>query len=129
MSAQDICSSGRWTRLCEGLGLSNDTRIYTALIAAHAEKHRAYHTLDHIAACLKHLDRVKDKVDRPDEIELALWFHDAIYQPFSATNEEDSADWAVKWLLEQGAQANLIHRVRDHILATKTHKTPDQIDG
>ena len=129
MIAADICSLERWSGLCERLGLSIDTGIYTELIDAHAQKHRAYHTIDHIAACLKHLDRVKDKVDRPDEIELALWFHDAIYQPFSATNEEDSADWAVRWLSDVGAETDLIGRVKDHILATKTHDNPDQLDG
>jgi len=129
MSAQDICSLDRWNDLCARLGIHHDTDIYSDLLKAHAQKHRAYHTLDHIAACLQHLDRVKDKVERPDEIEVALWFHDAIYQPFSATNEEDSADWAVSWLSEHVANLDLINRVRDHILATKTHDRPGQLDG
>jgi len=129
MIAVDICSLERWNGLCDRLGLPEDIHIYNDLIEAHAEKHRSYHTLDHIAACLKHLDRVKDKVHRPDEIELALWFHDAIYQPFSGTNEEDSADWAVNWLAVHVANTDLIDRVRDYILATKTHDRPDTTDG
>lgn len=72
MSAQDVCNLVRWNSLCERLGVPHDTNIYADLIDAHAQKHRAYHTLDHIAACLKHLDRVKDRVERADEIEMAL---------------------------------------------------------
>lgn len=117
MSAQDVCSLDRWNGLCGRLGLLKDTNIYADLIEAHSQTHRAYHTLEHIAACLKHLDQVKDMVDRPDEIELALWFHDAIYQPFSATNEEDSADWAVNLLSERRASSDLMDRVRDDIYA------------
>jgi len=129
MIAEEICSLDRWNGLCSRLGLSNDTNTYFELIEAHAQKHRAYHTLDHIAACLKHLDHVKDQVDRADDIELSLWFHDAIYQPFSATNEEDSADWAVNWLSNHGAQPDLMDRVKVHILATKTHDRPERLDG
>jgi predicted metal-dependent HD superfamily phosphohydrolase len=72
---------------------------------------------------------VKDKVDSAEEIEMALWFHDAVYEPFSATNEEDSAEWAADWLQERGAELPLIARITDHILDTKSHDTPENLDG
>lgn len=128
-AAIDICSLERWNRLCRRLGLSADGATYDELIKAHAEKHRAYHRLDHIAACLRHLDDVRDQAERPDEIEMALWFHDAVYKPLSATNEEDSADWAEAWLVRRGADASMIARITDHILDTKSHDAPDTIDG
>ena len=60
---------------------------------------------------------------------MALWFHDAIYAPFSETNEEDSAEWAADWLQEKGLDKGSISNIADHILDTKTHKTPATIDG
>ena len=78
ITALEICSLERWNRLCLRLGLSADGATYSDLITAHAHKQRAYHTLDHIAACLRHLDDVRAQTERPDEIEMALWFHDAI---------------------------------------------------
>ncbi len=127
--ALTICSPSRWTDLNQRLGITPDLQTYDALIRAHAETHRAYHTLDHIAACLRHLDEVQGLADNPDEIEMALWFHDAIYAPFSATNEEDSAAWATNWLRDKGLDESPISRIAQHILDTKTHETPETIDG
>lgn len=127
--AQDICSLSRWNALCQRLGVAADGDTYDALIMAHAQKHRFYHTLDHIAACLRHLDSVRDQLDRPDEVEMALWFHDAIYEPFSGSNEEDSAEWAADWLQDRGAPKDVFCRIADHILATKSHKPPKDKDG
>lgn len=129
MIALDICTLSRWNGLCQRLRISADTETYTDLITAHAQKHRAYHTLDHIAACLRHLDSVLDSVDNAEEIEMALWFHDAVYEPFSDTNEEDSAEWAADWLQERGAEKSVIARITDHILDTQSHDTPENLDG
>ena len=60
---------------------------------------------------------------------MALWFHDAVYDPFSASNEEDSAEWAADWLQERGLGNFAIARIADHILDTKSHDTPATLDG
>ena len=128
-AATEICSLERWNRLCRRLDLSADAATYADLIKVHSQSHRAYHTLDHIAACLNHLDQLRELTDRPDEIEMALWFHDAIYKPMSSTNEEDSADWAADWLEMRGASNPVIARITDHILDTKHHDAPANRDG
>lgn len=129
MSALETCSLERWNTLCLRLGMSADGATYKALIGAHAEAHRAYHTLEHIAACLRHLDGVREQLEKPDEVEMALWFHDAVYEPFSTSNEEDSAEWAADWLQDRGAEKPVFVRIADHILATKSHDAPDNIDA
>lgn len=68
--------------------------LFETLDRLHAQRHRHYHTAEHIAALLRHLDARRDLAARPDRIELALWFHDAVYKPRSKTNEADSADLA-----------------------------------
>lgn len=129
MSSVDVCTLERWNTLCLRLGIAADGETYGALLGAHAEKHRAYHTLEHIAACLRHLDDVQHRLKKPEEVEMSLWFHDAIYEPFSATNEEDSAEWAADWLQERGAAKPVIARIADHILDTKSHDTPESVDS
>jgi predicted metal-dependent HD superfamily phosphohydrolase len=57
--------------------------IGAELLARWSEPHRHYHNLDHLRACL---DEVDDPVTR-----LAVWGHDAIYDPRSSANEERSA--------------------------------------
>lgn len=118
-----------WHRLMTVCGFSANDVMYHQLISSYSEKHRAYHTLDHIGACFRHMDAVKDMATYPDEIELALWFHDVIYKPFSATNEEDSAELAKAFLLENGAAPGVINRVYDLIILTKDHTAQQTQDG
>ena len=129
MSALDICSLERWSSLCRRFGMAAEEETYRELVAAHGQKHRHYHTLDHIAACLRHLDEVQPRLDKPDEVEMALWFHDAVYAPFSATNEEDSAEWAADWLQERGVAKPVFTRIADYILETKSHESRQGSDG
>ena len=71
----------------------------------HREPHRAYHTLQHLDECLDGLARERGHAERPAEIALALWFHDAIYDAHRHDNEERSADWARQALRAAGVGA------------------------
>ena len=68
--------------------------VYKDLRDRYSEGHRYYHNFDHVTNCLGHLDGVRGELDSPLELELALWFHDAIYKPISQNNEEESANLA-----------------------------------
>ena len=111
----------RWQNLMTVFGLADNRAMFNRLIELHAEPHRAYHTAEHISACLKHLDAAAHLADTPEEIEMAFWFHDAIYNPFSGTNEEDSADMAEAFLHAQNIAADICARVKQMILITKHH--------
>ncbi len=91
---------------------------YDALYAAYSEKHRCYHTVKHIEAMLRHYDAVKDLAKRPAELELAIWFHDAVYKPFSKRNELDSAEWAKEFSLSNNYDLESVERVHRLIMAT-----------
>lgn len=118
-----------WQALMDNMGFAANQKTYNRLIAAYTEKHRAYHTLEHISACMLHLDNTSNLAERKEEIELALWFHDAIYKPFSSTNEDDSAEWARDFLTENNAAADVTDRVFDLIIFTKDHSAPEGGDG
>jgi predicted metal-dependent HD superfamily phosphohydrolase len=68
--------------------------LWLLIQALYCHPPRAYHTLDHIAACLASLDSVRSHAVAPNELELALYFHDCIYFPTSSDNEVRSADIA-----------------------------------
>ena len=111
-------NSERWYALMNTLGFDENHMELHHLSEKHAEAHRRYHTGAHVEACLGHMDSVASLLERLVEMEVAFWFHDAIYEPFSATNEQDSADWAREFLEEDGADAAMIQRVYDLIMTT-----------
>jgi predicted metal-dependent HD superfamily phosphohydrolase len=113
----------RWNRLMAALGLRAEAETFKALIAAYSQPHRHYHTGKHIDHCLRELDSASSLAREPAEVEYALWFHDAVYNPHSSTNEELSAGWACEVLLRNDADAARVERVRTHILATR-HEAP-----
>lgn len=118
----------RWNTLLSRHNLADDGVTLTQLTAAYSEPHRHYHTDEHVAACLTWLDHIDHPLSHRDEIELALWFHDAVYAPRSSTNESDSAAWAVRFLTAAGANAETIDRVQGLILTTD-HSSPPQTDA
>jgi predicted metal-dependent HD superfamily phosphohydrolase len=115
----------RWLRLMDAWCFSRNQGTYEALVAAYSERGRHYHTSEHVSVCLRHLDACAKEVDAPREVEVALWFHDAVYKPLSGDNEKKSADWAAAFLAEQGALADEIARVHRLVMVTE-HKVPTQ---
>ena len=81
------------------------------------------HTAEHVNACLKHLDICEAQVNKQHEVELALWFHDAVYNPLSGKNERKSADWATFFLSENSAESEAIGRVHRLVMVTQ-HNAP-----
>ena len=65
----------------------------------------------------------------PGEVEIALWFHDAIYELKAQDNEARSAAWAGQVLIEAGVGPEVCVRVHQLIMATchaALPTTPDQ---
>lgn len=102
---------------------------YDALRTAYSETHRFYHSAEHISACLRRLDEVAELANVPEEVELALWFHDAIYAPRGRNNERKSADWASDFLTLAGVREERRGRVWRHIIATEHNAVPTDPDS
>lgn len=101
---------------------------YFALFNAYAQGHRVYHNFQHIIASLEHFDQVRGQLTDPLAVELALWFHDVIYQPTSSHNEENSADYAVNCLRQLNVPVAMQTRVRELILLTRHPAEPQNND-
>ncbi len=95
--------------------------VFEELVSRYAEPHRRYHTLAHLDACLVWLDWFSASARHPAEVELALWFHDAIYDPRAGDNERRSAHLARERLAAVGVPGPAIERVVAHVLATEHH--------
>jgi predicted metal-dependent HD superfamily phosphohydrolase len=118
MRSMEYVTASRWRSLCKALGLADSDGEYDKLIGAWRSWGRHYHTLDHLAACLQELDRSRDFAEHPGEVELALWFHDAIYRTYRTDNERRSAEWAARFTAAHAATPETVSRVRRLVLAT-----------
>ena len=85
----------RFQRLCERMGIAERvvSLAWHSLWLGYTESHRHYHNWEHIGSMLAALDCVSgiDESRGRDRIEMAVWFHDVVYDPKSSTNEADSA--------------------------------------
>jgi predicted metal-dependent HD superfamily phosphohydrolase len=118
-------SGASWRRMWTELGAHTiDGGVLNQLVAAYSERHRHYHTLQHLRECLAHCEAAASLARRPAEVELALWFHDAVYEPRRADNEERSAEWAWRSILAAGCTEEVAQRVQLLVLATRGHEAP-----
>lgn len=106
-----------WSRNLIPKAPNHGLKIYQLLIDAYHEEQRVYHSQQHIEDCLELFDVIKNQLDYPDSVELAIWFHDAIYKINSPDNEQLSADLFMQ-LSEGILLPSLRHRVYQHIIAT-----------
>jgi predicted metal-dependent HD superfamily phosphohydrolase len=112
----------RWHRTWTLLGLpAPDGVVLDALLARYGEPQRHYHTLLHLQECFAALDSLIDMARRPGALELALWYHDAFYDPRRHDNEALSAALAADGLRAAGADSALSEHVEAMILATRSH--------
>jgi hypothetical protein len=100
------------------------------LLARWDEPQRRYHTSHHLADVLHHIDELSDcALDLP-AVQLAAWFHDAVYRPDRSENEERSAALAERALPELGVDAARTAEVARLVRLTITHDpAPDDLDG
>ena len=105
------------------LGAAGDPNpVACDLLARWAEPQRHYHTFAHLEACLAGLDAHRVLAADPAAVEVALWFHDAIYDPRATDNEARSAALAVTVLRRAGVAETTVAKVERFILATRAHE-------
>jgi predicted metal-dependent HD superfamily phosphohydrolase len=98
------------------------------LLRRWAEPWRHYHDVEHLADVLRALDELS--MPPPVTIRLAAWFHDAVYDPHAADNEERSAELAASTLRGAGVHPVDVAEVVRLVRLTASHvPTPDDPAG
>lgn len=117
----------RWLNFWSAAGAAGDPGpAWDFLSARYAEPQRAYHTLRHVAHCLDELDAARGVARDPVGVEMALWYHDVVYDPRAHDNEERSAEIAARVAVEMGLSAARGLRVVDMIrVSTHAGLAPD----
>ncbi len=112
----------RWAQVWrQGTTAGDPQPVYQELVSRYSEPQRHYHNLTHIGECLAEFDSARQLAKDPVAVELAIWFHDAVYDPHAADNEERSADLGQQRIMQAGGGAELGKAVATLVLATKTH--------
>ncbi|MEZ4592744.1 MAG: hypothetical protein R3D55_16590 [Chloroflexota bacterium] len=118
----------RWIDLAVsrlGIGELAAEAVWRDLVAAYGANGRFYHNLSHIEHALNVADQLKAVAVDFTAVQLALWFHDVVYDPRRSDNEAESAAYAERVLRPLGVPDDLLTKVRQLILATKSHEAPD----
>jgi predicted metal-dependent HD superfamily phosphohydrolase len=118
-----------WRQMWQRLGVARpDPALLPDLLQRYSEPQRKYHTLQHLDACLAHFEALRDQASHPEEVELALWYHDAVYVVRAKDNEQLSADMAHAALLGAGASEAAAQRVHAMVLVSRHDALPRTTD-
>lgn len=118
-----------WSRSWQGLQAAGDgIALMKQVIAAYEQPQRKYHTLQHLKECVALLEPHLALAAYPAEVEMALWFHDAVYDVQAKDNEARSAHWAAEALGTARVTQASIERVKHLIMATCHAALPEGQD-
>ena len=115
----DAALAAAWDAAWSTFGRKAPAGLRAELMAAWSEPNRHYRDQRHLRECLALWARWRAHGQRPGEVAIALWFHDARCDPRSNRNELSSAAWAARSVVQAGADSNAAQRIYDLIVATE----------
>jgi len=104
--------------------LANDATVekyWKKFNTLYREPQRFYHNFYHISKLHFIFECFKPLIPHKQNFLLALWFHDAIYDPKKPDNEEQSAALFQQFASEAGLDKSQSDEVSKIIMATKKH--------
>jgi predicted metal-dependent HD superfamily phosphohydrolase len=124
LAEEDVARmSQRWLELVSSLRIDEEAarRIFADLVKHYNGHGRHYHVLAHVNEVLDTVSDMRDLAKDLQVVQLAVWFHDVVYDPRGKENEAKSAEYARQALQELGLPERVVSRVSDLILNTVTH--------
>ena len=115
----------RFVSLVRRLGGGDASSAADSLLAAWTDPSRRYHSVTHLRDVLARLDEAPAADADRDRVEAALWFHDVVYDPRAADNEERSAAWANRTLDALGVRRSLVEDIGRLVRLTRRHAAAD----
>ncbi|MGH8829433.1 MAG: HD domain-containing protein [Jiangellaceae bacterium] len=91
------------------------------LLARWSQPHRHYHAVAHLRAVLDAIDELITEAHDADNVRLAAWFHDAVYDGRPGDDERASADLARDVLGRLGLAPARVEEIARLVLLTADH--------
>jgi len=117
-----------WHRCGDTSDAQTANRVYRVLHDHYSQPWRRYHTGAHLVHCFKYFDLASHLMDNADAVEMALWFHDVIYDAQASDNEKKSAELFME-LSENVLADNFRRQVHGLIMITEHCNPPDHGDA
>lgn len=118
-----------WLRCASDDAAATAHECFAQVEGHYNEPHRRYHTPGHIAHCLEQFDAARALMQLPDSVELAIWYHDVIYDVGASDNELQSAK-LLRRHADGALPGELVQCVHDLIMVTvhgrQEPENPDQ---
>lgn len=113
--------TARWNELAQACWpeTAADESELARLLAAYAAPGRHYHDLRHIDTMLALSAAHRHALRDACAVDLAILFHDVVYEPSRKDNEKASAVWARRSLAALGAALPLVDTVARYVEATE----------
>jgi predicted metal-dependent HD superfamily phosphohydrolase len=102
--------------------------LWQEIQSQYAHPKRCYHTLQHLENLLVQLLPLKTNILNWNTILFTLCYHDIVYNALKSNNEEKSAKWAEKSLIQIQVPKAMIEACKHQILATKKHQLDADLD-
>ena len=120
---QDSIVHEAWLDIVGEFSISEEdaASIYQIIENYYNEDTRYYHTLTHIHDLLVLFHQFNSIITQKSVVFLSIIFHDIIYNPKAADNEEKSAE-LFQTLMTSFLPIDIITIVLDFIIATKSHQ-------
>src|SRR4030042_4430747 len=110
-------------------GRDNGLSQFQNIVKNYCESHRFYHNLNHLNNCLVEFSQFASLAKDEKAIEMALWYHDFIYNPQGKNSEEQSATHALGVAKSLLLPEDFCQKVKHLIMATKHNKVFHDSDG
>ncbi len=111
-------------------GLADAT--FAEVMSRYREPHRRYHGSDHVFSVLRRITEIASHEwphlsseglrEALTDVYLAAWYHDVVYDPKRADNEDRSANLAAQHLSRLGFTPIHIAKVVDLVMMTQGHR-------
>lgn len=95
--------------------------LYDRLYFEYSAWSRLYHNLSHVYSLLRLSEQYRSKLNNPFVVDLAIWFHDIVYDASNKDNELQSAI-LFEDLMRPFIEKEVVEMVRSLILSTYGHK-------
>ncbi len=113
-----------WQRCLMPGAQSRAIEVFTQLDRLYSSVSRDYHSWGHIDYLLHIFDQMAPQSQCPDTLELAIWFHDAVYDTDCQDNEARSVELMHRLSMQQITPTRQA-RIAELIMAT-LHRDPPQ---